>query len=532
MENLKKACVASLIMLSLLLQPAVAAAHADAAGIDTIIDDVSALILDTVTSPGIGQVGGDWALFALMRSGAPVSDAYRTAYYEKAAEQIAADSGILSAVKNSEYSRVVIAMSAIGADPRDVGGYDLLAPLLDFDATVVQGINGPIFALIAFSAAGYDDEPVAERYIEYILSKQFEDGGFALSGSISDPDTTAMVITALSQYTEHEGVSVAIERALSRLSRLQRTTGGFTSFSSTNSESVAQAIIALCSIGVPIDDERFVKDGNTLLDNLLTYYNEGSGFEHELGGGESLMSAEQALCALAALRRLYTGQNALYDLGDAPAFSPDAPKDGLDGKHPDVKVPGAALPGAGFSDVAGHKGETAILALAERGVVTGYPNGSFAPDGTVTRAEFAAIIVRALGLRPGDPNIAFTDVPAGSWFHDFARAAYKYGIINGRSAGVFDPHGLITRQEAALMIARAAALCGLSLTLDDNAIRNILAPFSDYRTAAPWAAEALAFCCYFGMIDDSGIELKPLEHIARGEAAEMVYLMLARARLV
>ena len=170
--------------------------------------------------------------------------------------------------------------------------------------------------------------------------------------------------------------------------------------------------------------------------------------------------------------------------------------------------------------------------MAQRGIISGYLAQTFAPDRTITRAEFAAITVRALGLGSSDEAAAFVDVPVGSWFYDFARTAHSYGIIQGRGEGVFDPDGPITRQEAALMVSRAAGLCGLVATLDETAIRNILAPFVDYRAAAPWAAEALAFCCHFGIIDDTAIELRPTERILRGETAEMVYSMLRAAYLI
>ena len=526
-----KSGLTMILAITLLLPLFGGAAGVGKTDIDEVIADTAAYIQEYVAAPGIGQAGGDWAVIALMRSGVSVPEEYIRNYYNKVSDELAAVRGILSTIKYSEYSRVALGMISIGADPRDVGGYDLLAPLMDFDATVYQGINGPIFAIITFDAAGGEYTQIKERYIEYILSKQLDDGGFTLSGTNSDPDTTGMALTALSRYCDRAEVADAVSRALDRLSRLQRATGGFTSFSSTNSESVAQVIIALNSLGISIDDERFVKEGHTLLDNLLTYYTPGQGFEHEKGGA-SLMATEQALCALAAMRRAQTAKSALFDMSDAPIFQPETQDGGLPGKHQDVMVPGISVEAPAFGDIGGHEHEEAITALFERQIVFGDSSVSFAPDRTVTRAEFAAIIVRALGLDAGGTEISFKDVPSGSWFYDFARAASGYGIINGRNANEFDPDGLITRQEAAVMIFRAASLCGLNIALDDTAIRNILSPFTDYRSAAPWATEALAFCCYFGILDDSEIELKPKVHMLRGETADMVFLTLRKARLI
>jgi len=533
MRNTVKSCISGILALTLLLTAAIVAHGSDDVDISGIIADTAEYIRATITSPMEGQVGGDWAVIGLMRSGAAVPDKYIRGYYDRVAGRLEGVDGVLSPGKNSEYSRVVIAMAAIGADPRDAGGYDLLEPLMDYDTTLLQGVNGPIFALIALSCAGLGDEPVARRYIEAIVSRQLPDGGYAISGTISDPDTTAMAVTALARHRSQVDVTASIDRAVERLSKLQRESGGYTSYSSTNSESVSQAIIALCSLGIPISDSRFIKNGNSLLDNLLTYYIQGRGFEHEAGYGTNMMATEQALCALAALRRARNGANALYDMSDAPDLPPETPKDGLDGKHPDISVPDAVLPDVTFSDAGGHVSEPEIIALSKRGIINGYPGGVFMPDGKITRAEFAAVIVRALGLlRNGDKTVTFKDVPATSWFCDYAYSAYGYGIILGKGAEIFDPEGLIDRQEAAVMVFRAAALCGLTQPLDETAVRNILSQFTDYRTVASWAAEELAFCYYTGILGDEAIEIKPTQKILRCEAAEMVYMMLRNTQLI
>ena len=542
MKSIKKPLISLLLALAFIsaLAPAAFAAG-DGAGnnagdstgdfdIEAVIADTAELIQQTVTDPGIGQVGGEWAMIALARSGASVPESYIQAYYDKVAGQLNVVKGLLSTVKYSEYSRVALAISAIGGDPRNVGGYDMLAPLMDFDNTVNQGIHGPIFALIALAGAAEGTAPVTGRFIDYILSKQLEDGGFAISGTVSDPDTTAMTLTALSGYRSRADVSDSIGRAVERLSLLQRQTGGFTSYSSTNSESVSQVIIALCSLGIPVSDARFIKDGNTLTNNLMTYYAEGGGFEHERGGGVSLMATEQALCAMAALWRVQTGRNALYDMSDAPAGLPGAPSGGLEGKNPDVNVPAANFITALY-DISGDENEAAILALAERGIVSGFSPGRFEPSRTITRAEFAAVIVRALGLRTDGTRAVFSDVPDGSWFSGYVRAAADYGLAQGRGPGLFVPGAQVTRQEAAVMLRRAAALCGLNEEFDETAIRNVLAQFTDYRTVGAWASEPLAFCYYYGIMDDSALEIMPSKPVLRGEAAGMVYGLLSAAGL-
>jgi len=515
MYRFGKALLSCVIVL-VLISPHVAGAVSNGDdNIAAVITDTAAALRKAVPEPGPGHTGGDWAVIAHLRSGVPVPDSYITEYYNNVVSRLEADGGVLSAVKYSEYSRVALALSAVGADPRDAGGYDLLAPLEDFDMTVYQGLNGPVFAIMALGGAGNYDNPVVERYIEYILSKQFDDGGFALSGQISDPDTTAMALTALSGCLylggEHRAETAsAIVRGVERLAGLQRPDGGFTSFSSTNSESVSQVIITLCSLGISVADERFIKEGNTLPANLLTYYIEGLGFEHERGGGVDIMATEQALCALVALWRYQTGRNALFDMSDAPPYPGDKTIDGLPGKHPDVTAQAVTAPGVVFSRISTDSGSA------------------------ITRAQLTAALMDVLGLAEAEAISVFSDVPADHDSFDGIRAAYAYGIITGRGDGVFDPDGFVTRQEAAVLLGRVSALCGIgeNVVFDDNAVRDIISQYIDYRTAAPWAAGGLAFCYYFGILDDSGIEIRPSETITMGEAVDMVLMMLTKARLI
>ena len=181
--------------------------------------------------------------------------------------------------------------------------------LLDFDATVYQGVNGAVFALLALDSGNYvnpsDPElevsATREMYVDYILGKQLEDGGFALSGDRGDPDMTAMALMALANYREREDVPAAIERAVQCLSAMQNSDGGFASWGVRNSQSCAQVILALSALGIDINDGRFVKSGNTVLDCLLGYRNPDGGFANTAGGESSVISTEQALMALTAL---------------------------------------------------------------------------------------------------------------------------------------------------------------------------------------------------------------------------------------
>ena len=400
--------------------------------------------------------------------------------------------GVLHNKKYTEYSRVVVALTAIGADPTNVAGYDLLKPLGDFDKTIWQGINGPIWALIALDSGNYDmpinaeakTQATRQLYIDEILSRQLNDGGWNLSdkggNGQSDPDITGMALQALAKYQSQSAVKTATDKALTCLSNMQDNRGGYASWETSNSESVVQVIVALCELGIDLNDSRFVKGGNTLLDNLFSYRNTDGSFSHTANGsGNDQMSSEQGFYGVVAAIRAIEGKNSLYRMSDCTIrVSGNAGVDtiGLPGKHADVQKVPVTVPGTTFADITNHANKTAIEELAARGIITGYNATSFGPNDTMTRAQFATIVVRGLGLPLMNTN-TFTDVKAGSWYAPYVGTAYSYGIVNGRTANTFDPEGTITRQEAAAMVARAAKLCGMDTELETYEILNVLAQF-------------------------------------------------------
>ena len=139
--------------------------------------------------------------------------------------------------------------------------------------------------------------------------------------------------------------------------------------------------------------------------------------------------------------------------------------------------------------------------------------------------------MRALGLTPKATN-AFTDVSSNAWYAGYVGTAYSYGIITGAGNGRFNPDGTITRQEAAVMVARAAKLCGMDTELENYEILNVLAQFTDYVTIAQWAQEGVAFCYGEDILNQSDLNVEPARAILRCEIAEMLYRMLDSAKLL
>lgn len=283
----------------------------------------------TVTNPSVGQVGGEWTVIGLVRY--EENSEYFDNYYKNVETYVRECNGVLHERKYTEYSRVILALTAIGKNPENVSGYNLLKPLADFNGVVRQGVNGAIWALIALDSKGYkipeneeaEIKATRKMYVDYILSREMSGGGWALSANKEDPaepDITGMALIALSNYKDNPEVLNAIERAIAAMSVMQDETGGFESFGEKNCESGAQMIVALSSLGISLDDPRFVKDGNTLLDAVKVFYVGNGGFSHSENEEINIMTTEQVFYALVAAKRYETGQSPLFDMNPKMKF--------------------------------------------------------------------------------------------------------------------------------------------------------------------------------------------------------------------
>ena len=501
-------------------------------------------LYNTVTSPAVSSIGGEWAVLGIARSGADIPDEWYNTYYNNAAKYIKENNGVLHNKKYTEYSRCILALTAIGKNPQNISGYNLLKPLGDYEKTIWQGLNGPIWALIALDSANYNipSNPDAavqatrDMYIKYILSMQNTDGGWALNSNDnngSDVDITAMSLCALAKYTDRANVKSAVEKALSFLSDMQNNNGGFESYGTENAESSAQVITALCALGIPAGDLRFTKSNINVLDNMLTYYKNG-GFCHILNDGINQMATEQCFYALVALKRFNEGKTFLYDMSDVNITSDTnntgSIKNGLAEKNKDIKI-NSKKSVKEFTDVQNSSAKDEIQVLSSYGIINGKTDTEFKPFDTMTRAEFAAITVRALGLI-NKSSLKFEDVKTSDWYYDYISIAYNYGIITGESQNIFNPNGLITKQEAAVMIQRTAKLCGLNTVYTNDLTRDILSAYTDYTTVSDWAKQSLAFCYDNKILPDTDMEINPFKNVTREEIAYMLFNMLSAVQLI
>ena len=304
--------------------------------VDATLSSTLAQEKAALTSPDFGS---EWVILGLARSGylekgSKYFNDYYTrvaAYASKAtknAQELGAPAGALHLVKCTENSRLIIALSALGRDARSVGGCDLTAPYEKFSWIEGQGLNSVVFALIALDTVGYEtkDTTIRQQCISYILSRQLSDGGwnYQEDAATSDPDMTAMSLQALANYQEQEKVQAAVSAAVGRLSAMQNSDGSYTSYEAVNSESISQVIVACAALGIdPHTDSRFVKNGKSAVDALLTFYNtEKRAFHHTMKDKDGNpadvdgMATEQAAYAMTAYQRLKNGKNSLYDMKD------------------------------------------------------------------------------------------------------------------------------------------------------------------------------------------------------------------------
>lgn len=296
--------------------------------VSAILNATMAQLASTVTEPVFGSVAGEWTVLSLARGEyLPLDNTYFTQYYERIEEYVnttaptvSLNNGALARNKSTDNSRLILALSSIGKDATKVGDWNLITPFNDFSWIKRQGINGPIFALLALDSNNYQttDETIRQQSIDFILEKEISGGGWALSGTTADPDITAMALQALAPYKDQSAVAEAADRAFNKLSSIQNEDGGFFSWGTLNPESSAQVIVATTAWGInPDSDSRFVKNDKSVVDAMLTFYLEDSAsFEHTHGGGSNPMATDQACYALVSYNRYVNNKTHLYDYSD------------------------------------------------------------------------------------------------------------------------------------------------------------------------------------------------------------------------
>lgn len=302
---------------------------------DKVYADTKKYIQNNVPAPVVAYDRGEWAVLGLARAGVALSDEYIQAYYGKVVAYVQKNMGNDGVLVDPEShnptvtdnERIILALTAIGKDPANVGGKNLLAALQDRNIMQVTNtsdtdINGLVFGLLALNSGNYTQD--SYWLVQAILTQQNADGSWSSSADtkpVGDVDMTAMALQALAPYCNEGGdttVNAAVDKALQWLSAKYKGTGY------TSAESCAQVVVALSALQLNANsDSSFVKtvDGapTSVLGDLLRYYlGEGQGFKHAASGKTADQKAtEQALYAMAAYERYCRRTKALYDMTDA-----------------------------------------------------------------------------------------------------------------------------------------------------------------------------------------------------------------------
>ena len=189
---------------------------------------------------------------------------------------------------------------------------------------------------------------------------------------------------------------------------------------------------------------------------------------------------------------------------------------------------------AEFTDISGHWAEQLIYDMSSRLVVKGISEGLFAPSKSITRAEFADVIIRGLGLlRIGSGKQVFSDVTSENEYFDSISIGYDYGIINGIGNGLYDPEKIITREQAMLMLYRAMKITGLDTSMKSSDIARFNASFDDDSLYSNWSLDSAAACFKYGIIEGKGDRVSdPLDDLSRAESAAMIRRLLIAAGLI
>jgi hypothetical protein len=187
-----------------------------------------------------------------------------------------------------------------------------------------------------------------------------------------------------------------------------------------------------------------------------------------------------------------------------------------------------------FKDVENHWAKNDVNDMGSRLVIDGVGNGNFEPDRDITRAEFAEVLVRALGLmRPGTGKDAFKDVTKDAWYYDAVSTAYEYKIIGGYGNGIFGPTNKITREQAMTIIARAMRITGLKVEFEDNEVEKLLSGFEDLDNWSDYAKSSIASCIKTGIVSGrGGNQVEPKGNITRAETAAIVRRLLKESGLI
>lgn len=434
-----------------------------------------------------GQELSDWSAYALSRTGVAIPANYLASVEARLKEK----NGTFRNV--TDYERLALSVQAAGGNPEAIGGYNLIERIYNNERMEVQGSNGPIYGLLALNGGAYripaDAKWTTEKLLQWILDGQNAEGSWSLTkGEEGSPDLTGAALAALAPYKERAAVKSAMEKAVRWLGSKQSADGGFALAGEENAESTAQVIWGLSVSGTdPVNSPYFKSGEQSMVAYLLGLQLSNGAFPHQRGGKAEVLATEQALMALGAYQAF------LKPVSSAPAARAYADQ---------ADIASWALPFV-------QKASTYGIMEGTGGSVP-----AFEPKKQVTRVQFTAMLLRLLGEAPlAEATTRFADVAPDSWYAGYVTKAVAKGIVQGVSADRFAPDAAISRQEMAIMLARA-------LQLQAGAAGNVSAGFTDLDQAYPDAVPVIQAVREHGLMEgDEAGRFLPLDSATREMAA-------------
>lgn len=427
-ESATRLCNNASLTPLLLSAPEVKAAAA------TAFPDLSATaryVRRTAGEPGFSE-RLDWPILALAGAGESAESLIRTREGQVRQGQL------FDQQRSTDFHRTIIGAVAAGKDPRNFGGYNLIAKVKEsqlqngkFGDTISGGerlVNAHIWGILSLYAAG---EPIPNRSkaLSWLINKQNADGGFSVDIVInnSDVDMTGMALMAFAALGCDSGYP-AVKKALGYLQSQQQENGDFSAWNSNGPESIAQVIHGLVMLGIDPAGPGWTRKEGSPLSALLRYRRADGSFGRRPDGEADFISTYQALAALGDLER---GES-IYTV--------------LHRKN------------AGFTDLLpGDKAFEDVKELVSREVLSGYPDGTFRPNNPVRRDEFAKMITTAMGKEPRSylTSSGFDDVSPSHWACPYIRLAVESGLITGKAPRTFAPGDNISGAEGMTILIRA-----------------------------------------------------------------------------
>ena len=271
----------------------------------------------------------EWNIFSILRSGETIEQGKLDKYYESVVKQLNTSS---KNMRVTDLARVALALEAMGKNPTDVGGFNVLEAIYNHKDMMTDSSNCPIFGLIALDGRNYEIPKDAKwsrkDLVEQILKFQKASGGFGLSieGDATSIDMTGMALQALAPYyneSAYPEVKPAVDKALKHFKDSITTNAGFLDMGSENSCTTAQVLTAVSALNIDptVKENGFVQNGNNMISNLHTYKKDaGFAWQATMQGQE--MATQQVTYALVAYQRMAEGQTRLYDFTDVPEENP------------------------------------------------------------------------------------------------------------------------------------------------------------------------------------------------------------------